>query len=171
MKSRDLEKAVALVSSKNKAKIAEGLEVAEKIEKDGIEFYSRQAEKAQSAELRDFFNFLAGQEKEHLESILSVNTSLLEKGKWPAKPLSKFTFRQFSKKDWDKGMDSAVNAMLFALWKEKEASEFYSGAAEKISDKNGKKFFLALSEFEKGHADMLSEFVEDSFYSHELIMG
>ncbi|MCX6801932.1 MAG: hypothetical protein NT067_02350 [Candidatus Diapherotrites archaeon] len=61
--------------------------------------------------------------------------------------------------------------MLFALWKEKEAMEFYSGAAEKIADKNGKKFFLALAEFEKGHADMLSEFVEDSFYSHELIMG
>ncbi|MCX6801933.1 MAG: hypothetical protein NT067_02355 [Candidatus Diapherotrites archaeon] len=99
MKSAELAEAVALVSSKSRAKIAEGLEIAEKIESDSIEFYSRQAEKAQSTEQRNFFSFLAGQEKEHLESIGAIKKALLEKGKWVSPKLGKEKFNAFSKKD------------------------------------------------------------------------
>jgi rubrerythrin len=102
-----------------------------------------------------------------------MRLSLLKKGKWiepklpkPEKP------RIFSEKDWDREQGGdAVTPILFALWKEKQAQEFYSSAAAKVKSLGAKRFFSALAEFEKNHAEMLAGFVEDSFYTHELIMG
>ena len=101
-----------------------------------------------------------------------MKESLEREGKWiePKIPESKRP-EIFSKKDWDKGNSEGITAVLFALWKEKEAQEFYLGIAKRLKNEGTKRFFNALAEFEKGHAEMLAEYVEESHYSRELIMG
>jgi len=170
--TKDFEQALGKIGSNDLKHVAEGIGIAAVIESEGISFYSRQAEKFKGQETEHFFNFLAGQEKEHLEAIESLKKALEEKGKWikPSLPENRKP-EIFSKKDWDKDQEEGITAILFALWKEKQAQEFYQAIAEKIKNQGAKEFFKALAEFEKGHAEMLSEFVEDSYYSHELIMG
>jgi len=171
MKHDELMKAASLVSSGSKGEIARGLSTAVSIEQESIDFYSNWAGKAQNSELKEFFKFMVKQEEGHLAAINKLKESIQEKGEWLKANIPMEDFKVFAPENWDKGQEIAVTAILFALWKEKEAEEFYRKTAEKISDEKGKAFFNELAEFEKGHAEMLGEFVEDSFYSHELIMG
>lgn len=170
--TKELEKALEQIGSENAAEAAKGIGIALKIEEESISFYTAQAEKTKSNERERFFRFLAKQEKGHLEAINFLKESLETKGKWikpklPAKERPKI----FVKKDWDKEDLEGLTAVLFALWKEKQAQEFYEEISEKAKDTQAKEFFKALAEFEKGHVEMLSEYAEESYYSHELIMG
>ncbi len=160
------------VSSKDLKKMTKGIAIAIGIEEEGISFYSKQAGQFRGSETEHFFQFLAGQEKEHLKAINSLKESLEQKGKWIQPKLPKKERPAiFAKKDWDKGNKEGLTAVLFALWKENQAQEFYLGIAERVEDKGAKQFFLALAEFEKMHAEMLAEYAEESYYTHELIMG
>ena len=170
--SRDLKKALEKVSSTDLKEAAQGLEVAAGIEAESIGFYSKQAEKFSGQEAGQFFSFLVGQEREHLQAIESLKAGLEKEGKWiEAKVPENERPEIFSKKDWDKENKEGLTAVLFALWKEKQAQEFYEGIAARIENKAVKEFFQALAGFEKGHAEMLSEMVDESYYSRELIMG
>jgi rubrerythrin len=168
-----LAEALKRISSNDLKKVASGLEMALGIEHESIRFYAAQAEKSKGKAIGQFFLFLAGQEKSHLKAIGELRGSLLEEGKWVEPKLpAKAKPEVFAGKDWDNGAGSEpVAAVLFALWKEKLAQEFYSGAAEKTRNAGAKRFFAALAEFEKTHAEMLGEYAEESFYTHELIMG
>ncbi len=170
--SEQLEKALGQISSGNALESAKGIGIALGIEEESISFYTTQAEKAKGTEMEQFFRFLAEQEKGHLEAINSLKESLEKKSKWIKPELPENERPEiFVKKDWDKEDLEGLTAILFALWKEKQAQEFYADIAEKVKDAKTKEFFKALSEFEKGHAEMLSEYAEESYYSHELIMG
>lgn len=170
--AKEIAKALKQISSSNAKAAAKGLETALGIEHESIIFYSAQAEKAQDAQLKEFFVFLSGQGKQHFAALESLLVSLKKNRKFSAPKLSKFKSIIFSKKDPGKEMGSrGIEAVLFALWKEKQAQEFYSGIAEKTGVPAMKKFFSSLASFEKGHAEMLSELAENSFYSRELIMG
>ncbi len=170
--SKELEKALEQIGSESGLEAAKGIGIALGIEQESISFYSAQAEKAIGTEREAFFRFLANQEKAHLEAINSLKESLEKEEKWIKPELSgKERPKIFAKKDWDKEDLEELTAVLFALWKEKQAQEFYTGIAEKVKDARAKQFFKALAEFEKGHAEMLSEYAEESYYSHELIMG
>ena len=171
MKHKDLMAAAELISSGNRDDLVKGLGTAESIEQESIAFYTTWAQKAKNMEMKKFFEFMAGQEKGHLEAIGKLKASIGEKGEWDIPELQKADFKVFTEKDWDKGEQDAVTAVLFALWKEREAREFYLSAAANVKDESARKFFEALAEFEQGHADMLGEYIEESFYSHELIMG
>jgi len=170
--SEDLEKALLLASSGNAAEAAKGIATAAGIEKESIVFYSKQAQKFSGSEMQAFFNFLVKQEQGHLLAIKSLMESLEKRGKWLNPALGRAEKPKiFSKKDWDKENLEGLTAVLFALWKEKQAQEFYEKMSQKILDKGAKQFFKALAEFEKGHAALLSEYAEDSYYTKELIMG
>lgn len=169
---KEIESAMKKVSSGNAKRAAEGLIVALAIERESIAFYSAREQKAMDSDSRSFFSFLAGQEREHFAAINSLRESLEKSGKWIVPKLSKGKPVIFSKKDWDKKEgEQAFTAVLFALWKEKTAMEFYLGIAEKAKDKKIKDFFSALADFEKSHAELLGELAEQSFYTNELIMG
>lgn len=169
---KELENALKKVSSKDVKEVAEGLSIAAGIESESIGFYSKQAEKFTGEETGYFFTFLANQEREHLQLIQKLKEGLESKGTWVEVSVPKDKRPEmFSKKDWDKGKKEGLTAILFALWKEKQAREFYLGIAERIGNKSVKEFFKALAEFEKGHEELLSELVEESYYTRELIMG
>lgn len=169
--SEQLKDALEKVSSTDLKEVGEGVSMAAEIEREGIDFYGKQAEKFAGSQTGHFFEFLKGQEEEHLEAVKKLKASLEGQGKWVEPELSRPEVKMFSKKDWDKGAEGGLTAVLFALWKEKQAREFYEGVAARIKNEGAKRFFLALAEFEKGHAKMLEEFVEDSYYTRELIMG
>ncbi len=169
--SEQLKQALEKVSSEDLKQVAEGLSTAAQIESEGISFYGKQAEKFKGSETGHFFKFLQGQEEEHLEAIGKLKASLEEKSQWLEPQLSTPETKMFSKKDWDKENSEGITAILFALWKEKQAKEFYERIASRIRNEGAKRFFLALAEFEKEHAEMLEEFVEDSYYTNELVMG
>jgi len=170
--SENLEKALKQVSSEDTGEVAKGIGIAAGLEAEAITFYRRQAEKFKGTEMEPFFNFLKGQEMEHREAINELRETLEKKGEWVKPKLPKNERpKVFSKKDWDKEHSEGITAILFALWKEKQAQEFYEEIASRLKNKGAKQFFLALADFEKGHAELLSEYVEDSYYTHELIMG
>jgi len=170
--SKQLQDALEKIGSQDTKQAAEGISIATGIESESIAFYEKQAEKFSGQEMEHFFRFLAGQEKEHLQAINELKAGLKKEGKWlePALP-KKERPGIFSKKDWDKENSEGITAILFALWKEKQAQEFYEGIAARLKQEGAKRFFLALADFEKGHAALLSEYAEDSYYTHELIMG
>ena len=170
--SEGLETALQQIAKGDAKQAARGIAIAAEIECEGIEFYARQAEKFKGQETEKFFLFLEGQEKGHLQAINSLRESLERQGKWiePKLPAEEKP-RIFAKKDWDKKNKEGLAAVLFALWKEKQAQEFYQGIASRVENKGAKSFFTALAEFEKGHAQMLEEYVDESYYTKELIMG
>jgi len=170
--SKELEKALADIYSGDLKKVVQGIGVAAAIESESIKFYSRQAEKFKGGQEEHFFRFLAKQEEEHLEAINSLKDSLEKEGKWVEVNFPDIKKPEiFPKRDWDKEKSEGITAVLFALWKEKQAREFYQEISEGIKERGAKEFFLALAEFEKGHAEMLEEYVEESYYTNELIMG
>ncbi len=171
MKHKELMDAANLVSSENKKDIARGLATAVSIEQESIDFYSRWAKKVSNPNAKNFFNFLVIQEQGHLEAINELKASIESDGSWVLPKMPKEDFSPFAPADWDKGEENAVTAVLFALWKEREAREFYFKVAAGVIAPNGKKFFELLAAFEQEHADFLGEYVEESFYSNELIMG
>ena len=170
--SKQLHEALENISSNDAKQAAKGIAIAAGIESESISFYAKQAEKFRGSDTEHFFRFLEGQEREHLAAIGALKESLEKSGKWSVPEIpEKEKPKIFSRKDWDKGQGEGITAVLFALWKEKQAQEFYQDIAERVENEGAKRFFKALAEFEKAHADMLSEYVEDSYYSHELIMG
>ncbi|GEM_PF-821045 len=172
--TKEFEEALKNISSSDAKKIARGIAIAAHIEQESMDYYSKQAERFSDAQMRDFFVFLAGQEKEHFTTINALKKSLEKNGKWiEPKILAKKHAGFFAKKDWDKEQSAGegITAILFALWKEKQAREFYLGIVARTKNAAGKRFFSALADFEKGHAEMLESFVENSYYTQELIMG
>ena len=170
--TKEIKDALNMVASDDLIEVAKGLEVAAGIEREGIDFYGRQAKKFGGQETGDFFAFLAGQEKEHLAAITELKEALEKQGRWAAPKIpANEKPKIFSKKGWDKDHKDAVTAVLFALWKEKQAQEFYEGLAQRVKNAAVAKFFRGLALFEKGHAEMLGEYVDSSFYTNELIMG
>jgi len=169
---KEIRAALGEINSGNAKRAAEGLKIALEIESESIAFYALREHKSADSDSKNFFAFLAGQEREHLAAIESLIKSLEKDGKWIVPRLPEEKPVIFSKKDWDKEEgEQSLTAILFAFWKEKIAMEFYSRIAEKATDKNVKGFFSALAYFEKSHADMLGELVEESYYTNELIMG
>lgn len=167
-----LKESLEKISSKDSVVAAEGVSTAAGIEAESIAFYTKQAQKAQEQEMKLFFEFLVRQEEAHLQAIKELQKSLEEKGLWikPSLP-EKEKPKTFSKKDWDKKNEEGLTSILFALWKEKQAQEFYLNIVKRVESREAKQFFQALADFEKGHADLLAEYVDDSYYARELIMG
>lgn len=170
---KDFENSLKLVSSQNKKEIAKGIALAAVIEWESIEFYSAQEKKFSLETDKKFFAFLVEQEKTHLSMINGLKAALEANKKWSEPDTTKMNWPEiFPPKDWDKQeTDGALTAILFALWKEKQAREFYLGIAEKAKDKAIQKFFLHLAGFEKSHAELLESFVDNSFYTQDMIMG
>ena len=130
-------------------------------------FYSKEAQKTKGSELEEFFKFMVVEEEMHLKKIEELK-GMLEKG-----DAQKVKFEVNSAPhphNLLKGGKDEMTALLFALWREKKATEFYTGAAEK-SVGAVKEFFAELAAFERGHVHLFEEYVESMQNTDELIMG
>lgn len=165
-KAKEVLNAIEKLDPNSTSTILEALKIAEHIETASGEFYRKETEKTKGTELEAFFAFLIKEEDMHLAKIKELE-GLLKKGTMQKVSFSKNTLPNIHPVSVGQG---EMTAILYGLWREKKAVEFYSEAAKKT---NGavKSFFEELAEFEKGHVELFEHLVEGMQNVNELIMG
>ena len=151
----------------SKESILTALKLAEHVETVSGEFYRKEALKSKGTELETFFLFMEKEEEMHLAKIKELEAELNEGIDVKAISFPRNVAPEIHAIPSGNG---ELTAVLYALWREKKAVEFYDGASKKTTG-NVQKFFLELTEFEKGHVALLEEIVESSYNTDELIMG
>jgi rubrerythrin len=157
------------LDSESKESIINALIIAEHIESASKNFYEKEAEKTVGSELNPFFVFLVKEEAMHLAKILELKELLNKSDSSMPKEIKFANTKPPAVHAIPAGQGEMV-AVLYSLWREKKAFEFYSQAAEKTVG-SVKKFFQELAEFEQGHVRMFETIAEDSQNTEELIMG
>jgi len=166
VKAKEILDAVQQMDPNSKESIIKALGLAEHIESASMIFYTTEAEKTRGTELEAFFRFMVAEEEMHLKKILELK-GMLEKG-----DVEKVTFERHTPPEIHeiRAGQEEMTALLYSLWREKKAVEFYEGAEER-SEGNVKEFFGELAEFERGHVRLFEEYVESMQNAGELIMG
>jgi rubrerythrin len=166
VKAKEILKVIQGLDSESNKTILEALKIAEHIEKMSKEIYEKEAIKTKGSELEKFFVFLVKEEEMHLKKILELEENIDEK--------------DFEKVSFPKNVapemhniqvgQNELTTILYSLWREKKAVEFYSSAAEKTKGKV-RLFFNELADFEKEHVVLFEGLVEGTQNVRELIMG
>jgi len=166
VKAKEVLSALQKLDPDSKETIIGALDIAEHVESASKEFYEKEAAKTRGTELEAFFVFLVKEETMHLNKILELK-SMLKSGK-----VNKISFDHNAAPHIHEipAGQQEMSAILYSLWREKKAVEFYAEAAEKTKGAV-KKFFSELAEFERGHVALFEEYVELMQNAGELIMG
>jgi rubrerythrin len=166
VKAGEILKVLEKLDSDSEKSIIGALNLAEHVERSSKEFYEKEADKTKGTELEPFFKFLVKEEVMHLNKILELKKNIEDK------KAKKISFEQNAAPHIHAipAGQNEMTAILYALWREKKAAEFYSEAASKTKGAV-KKFFEELAEFEKGHVKLIESFVETEQNAGELIMG
>ena len=147
-------------------------------EEDGRAFYLGQIDKVKDKEVKEAFKYLAEMEGEHVDYI----SSLIEKNNKGEKITKDdilsgqedfFTSRKETElpagRHAELASDISILRMAFLI--EHDFMEFYKKAAEK-TDNEGEKYVLNhLSQWEKGHRDMIQELYDDRMKKYWDEMG
>ena len=146
--------------------ILKALVVAENEEKSAMDFYDKEKKKNLGNELEAFFDFMYREETMHYAKIQELKKSIKDGA---AKKIV-FEHKQHPIVHFKNHGSGEMTAVLFALWREKKAVEFYSAAAERTKG-SVKKFFEELSDFEKIHVALFEAILDSTQNVSELIMG
>ncbi len=167
VKAKEILDVIEQLNPNSQESILKTLNLAEHVEKSTGEFYAKEVEKTKGTELESFFAFMVKEEAMHLAKIKELKAEI-ESGK------------EIEKIGFDRNVapqihaisagQEEITAILYALWREKKAVDFYEKAGGKTSG-NVKTFFEELAEFERGHVLLLEEYVEQMQNTNELIMG
>ena len=149
--------------------VSRGIDISLKVEQDGRAFYASNARKIQNMEIKRFIEFLAGEEDKHIALLKELKQSLKERGAWIDASEDKKTLRNilddlrvFKAKAGAEIRDAAdVTVLLNALKTEKDLVEFYEKFAHNIRDRDGKRFFLKLADWERTHYQLLEGIYEN----------
>ena len=146
--------------------VLKALKIAEFIEEASGDFYKKESIKTKGTELEEFYLFLVKEEEMHLKKIKELE------GELKNNELKKISFdkNELPKIQPKSVAQGELTAILYGLWKEKKAVEFYSQASEKTTGAV-KEFFKELADFEKEHVKLFEELVEGTGNVNELIMG
>jgi rubrerythrin len=139
--------------------VIRGIDIGIEIEKRGIQFYSEQAQRIQNTIIKDLFEFLAEQERDHLNTLSGLKNSLIEKKQWI--DIEHEQIRK-PKELFEEGESSEMDVILTAMRTEKDTSDFYMRMSQIMDDDKGKKFFMKLAEWENIHYDTLNAIFEQS---------
>jgi rubrerythrin len=165
--AKEILNVIEQLNGDSKESILKALNLAEHVEKTSGEFYKLEAKKTKGTHLQDFFLFMEKEEEMHLAKILELKEQIENK--------EELTEIGFEKNVAPKihtipaGKDD-ITALLYALWREKKAHDFYKQASKKTKGKVSN-FFLELANFEHEHILLLEEYVENVQNADELIMG
>ena len=165
--AKEVLEVIKALDGDSKESILRALNLAEHVEETAGNFYQKEAEKTKGTPLEAFFVFMVKEEDMHLAKIKELKENLE-------------TSETVMHVSFDKNIAPEIKAipagqedmtaLLYALWREKKAEDFYRKASEKTTGEVAK-FFLDLAEFEKGHVQLLEEYVENVQNADELIMG
>ena len=167
VKAQEILDVIEQLDGDSKESILKALNLAEHVEKTSSDFYEKEVEKTRGTELETFFAFMTKEEEMHLAKIEELKAQI-ESGN----EIEKIGFEKNAAPQIHAipGGQEEMTAILFALWREKKAVDFYEKAGAKTSG-NVKTFFDELAEFERGHVSLLEEYVESMQNADELIMG
>ena len=165
--AKEILNVIEQLNGDSKESIIKALNLAEHVERTAGEFYVNEVRKTKGTELESFFVFMAKEEEMHLAKIEELKAEI-ESGK-EIKEIG-FDRNDAPKVHAIKAGQEEMTAILYALWREKLAVDFYQKAGEKTSGAV-KTFFEELAEFERGHVTLLEEYVEQMQNADELIMG
>jgi rubrerythrin len=170
VKAREVLEVIQKLDADSKESIINALNIALHVEEASKGFYEAEVEKTRGSELCAFFEFLVKEEEMHLEKVLELKREIEESENESLTKEINFNSTSPPNIRAIPSGQSELTAVLYALWREKKAVEFYEEAAKKT--KNGvKKFFEDLTEFERGHVKLLEGIIEDTQNTSELIMG
>ncbi len=130
------------------------VDVAIKMEKDAVEFYTKCAEKTNSPIGKKMFLSIADDEKYH---IVCANKVLSGKGFKPSKTTPRQDMKTIFEQNRDEAMQKVdattddIDALKLAMQMEKEGAEFYRKAAAESSDPAEKSLFECLMKDEEDH--------------------
>ncbi len=150
--------------------LKEALQLARKMEIDGMDFYGKAAENSGNTSAKSFFNSLALDEKRHLAVIEKVAAGVGVDVAEMSSPADSIR-TVFSRLDEDavSGELAATagekEAIEVALGMEKESYDLYAKAAENAGSEAQKNLFLRLQQEENQHYEMLKnteEYLNDN---------
>lgn len=141
-------------------KTLEILKQAILLEKRGMTFYSAAAEKSEDPDVKNIFQTMADEEKEHVSFLATQYKNYEKGGKFidlniPTDPTIADTVMADTlvKKINAAGYEAA--AISSAIEMENRAIELYSSRAKEASDPEEKKFYNWLADWERGHHQLL----------------
>ncbi len=147
----------------------EVLKIAQKIEEEGLRFYTEAMENAESEEIKKIFGLLAEEEKAHA----SLFSKLYLGAKESSNSDDEYIFDEATSAYLKAISDTAVfntnsltnsktkdvrnskDALLLGIQAEKDAILFYTKLNEVVKFENTKKYLKELVEEEKGHLEHL----------------
>lgn len=138
------------------------LQMAIQTELDGCGFYQRFSEQTADRDTRAMFERLARDEIMHLELLRQAKAVLEQTGEWTAHGSLSWDKSEgapiFSRERVEENVvafTSDLSALRLAYLIEKDAVDFYTQAAERTDDPNGRQMFRDLAKMEQGHLDLL----------------
>lgn len=140
------------------------LKKAIKLEKDGIDFYLKSADKAKNKFTKNIFEELAKEEENHIKAIHRIYESLKSgsKREWITYSDEKNIEKVFQEALIEKAKKSKndIEALKFALELEVKSIKYYEGLAKRAEDNFERRFYLTLSYEERGHYLKLLDSIE-----------
>ena len=150
------------MESKGKDALSRAIEM----EKEGKQFYIESVQKVASALAKKIFEELAAAEDRHIEVITKIYDNLQTDRplkQWvteigPSGKIEKVFEEGLVEKA--KASEDDLKALNFGLEMENKSIEYYESLAADTSDRFEKRFYLALSYEERGHALTLLDSIE-----------
>ena len=142
------------------------LERAIQMEKEGKEFYLRAAADTTNPAVRMIFEDLARQEDFHIQKIGEVFASIEKTGalsQWVTGVIGdSMTEPLFGDKAYSEAKVSSTDleALNFGLQIEEKSTKYYDDLASQSQDKKEKRFYLTLSQEERGHYLRIMDAIE-----------
>lgn len=149
--------------------LQEAIQLARKMEMDGIEFYGKAAENAGNPQAKKFFESLQDDERRHLRIVEEIGKGMgVDTQNMPAPAENIKTV--FTEADQEIALDQQATAeereaVEMALGMEEDSYKLYDDAAGHADSDNQKELFKRLAQEENQHYVMLEntqEYLEDN---------
>jgi rubrerythrin len=129
-------------------------------EHEGYQFYRLAAEKVADEEVRDVFEFLAGEEQDHEKWLREIAGDLLRNAAPEAQALpgpDTVSPGIFTRENIKNAGGIIVSALHIGIMMEKASMDYYRDAAQKTRLPAARELYLKLSHWERNHLDRLEK--------------
>jgi rubrerythrin len=143
--------------------IAKSLAMALYFEQKSFDYYTEKYNELTTNLYRDLLQFLANQEKDHINKVKELQASFIKKGKIGKEPV-KIDPLLFNPITEIKDESHEIEILHIAMAFEKRAKEFYAKEEKNAKDPEIKQFFHDMTKFEEAHFKLIEGLYESSMY-------
>lgn len=148
---------------KNLNGIEEAIALAIEREKEARDFYLSKAAVMERPKFKELYEYLANEEVKHLGYLERYR----DKNELPVTSAEIPSGQSFTP-EFDIGRTKGgeitlgdAGILVAALRHERKSEDFYSEVAKRVNDENLKNFFEMLAGFERGHYELIDQFLEE----------